>query len=82
MSSIRETLAERHSTHGDYHEQAELSQALQDTMRTGANWLALTKVQREDQPYSHRRSEPRRQLARHRRVCHARRAGYSSSTVR
>lgn len=47
MKPITDTLTERNSTHGDYHEQAELSQALQDTMRTGKNWRTLTKVQRD-----------------------------------
>lgn len=47
MKPIADTLEERGSTHGDYHDQAEMSQALQDTIRTGANWRSLTKVQRD-----------------------------------
>lgn len=47
MDNVNETLHARQTTHGDYHEQAELSQALQDTIRTGANWRSLTKVQRD-----------------------------------
>lgn len=47
MKTIAATLEDRRSTHGDYHNQAELSQALQDTVRTGENWRALTKVQRD-----------------------------------
>lgn len=47
MTSITATLDQRNATHGDYHDQAEMSQALQDTIRTGANWRSLTKVQRD-----------------------------------
>lgn len=47
MKPITDTLKDRGPTHGDYHDQAEMSQALQDTIRTGANWRTLTKVQRD-----------------------------------
>lgn len=47
MSDVSKTLQERHQTHGDYHEQAEFSQTLQDIIRTGANWRRLTKVQKD-----------------------------------
>lgn len=44
---IEETLRDRQSSHGDYHEQAELACALRDTMATGVCWRSLTKVEKD-----------------------------------
>jgi len=47
MSDVSDTLKDRHRTHGDYHEHAELATALRRTMQTGKCWRALTN-QEED----------------------------------
>lgn len=47
MSDVSDTLKARNSTHGDYHEQAELAAALRHTMQSGKYWRKLTN-QEED----------------------------------
>ena len=47
MKPIDDTLNERHKTHGDYHEQAELSCALRDLFQTAGKWRTLTRVEKD-----------------------------------
>lgn len=47
MSDINTTLIERNLTHGDFHEQAELSGVIKDIMRNRVNWRQLTYAQKE-----------------------------------
>lgn len=44
---IEETLAERHTTHGDYFDHARIAQNLKDMMRQEDGWLKLNPEQRE-----------------------------------
>lgn len=44
---IDKTLDERQNTHGDFAENARVSQALCQIMRLGVNWEKLSLVQRE-----------------------------------
>lgn len=45
--SLETTLTDRNRTHGDFHEQAELSGILKELLRTQANWRLLTYSQKE-----------------------------------
>ena len=47
MQTESELIEEREKTHGDYSENARLSQATKDLWRSGRNWSALTPRQRE-----------------------------------
>lgn len=47
MSEIRDTLAERAKTHGDYADHAHFTQAFKDTFRSGRAWERMTYHQRE-----------------------------------
>ena len=47
MSDINKTLAERHSQHGAFMNQAAISQALSEVMRRATNYQRLTAYQRE-----------------------------------
>jgi len=44
---IEEVLEERHSTHGDFHQDARIAQALKHVIREGVNWGELTPEMRE-----------------------------------
>lgn len=46
MSDVSETLNNRQATHGDYHEQAELFDALLKTAQTGPKFHQLTSQER------------------------------------
>jgi hypothetical protein len=47
MSDISKTLVERHTQHGNFVEQAEISQALSEVMHRATNYRLLTPYQRE-----------------------------------
>jgi hypothetical protein len=46
-STVDNTLDTRNSSHGDYHEQAEMGEAIRGVMSTGKNWRSLTTTQRD-----------------------------------
>jgi hypothetical protein len=45
--AVNETLAERHKTHGDFRDVAELAQGLKLLMHQSKNWERMSDVQRE-----------------------------------
>lgn len=45
--SINSTLEERHNTHGDFHDNARLAQAMLSTARSSQNWQKLSDAQKE-----------------------------------
>lgn len=45
--AINKTLDDRKSTHGEFHNNALVSQLLKDVIRSGANWEQLNNIQRE-----------------------------------
>lgn len=47
MKSPEETIQERNSTHGDFHDNADTSQALKLIMHSAPNWERLSAVQKE-----------------------------------
>lgn len=47
MSDLSDTLEERQSTHGDWKDNARISQQLKRVFRSGPNWDRLTDSQRE-----------------------------------
>lgn len=46
-TSIEATLVDRNRTHGDFHEQAELSGVIKELLRTQTNWRNLSYGQKE-----------------------------------
>jgi hypothetical protein len=47
MSDTDTLLAERQTTHGDYSEQAIVTQGLKDVMHASLNWMVLNEPQKE-----------------------------------
>lgn len=47
MTDIRETLNERHNTHGDYGDHADTTQKLKDVIRSGRTYGSLNAHERE-----------------------------------
>jgi Domain of unknown function (DUF6378) len=47
VTDIEAILEQRHSVHGDFHQDARIAQALKYVMREGVNWSDLTDIQKE-----------------------------------